>query len=284
MEWIDGSKWNYENVMNGVPEKGNNLMTYINTCGPKNERGRFCGLYFDDTAKVLVQVALGLAHLHRSGIIHRDIKASNVLVGESLDHVVLADYGAVTKPREEELDTAGFRLSRSLSSDQGTVNFRAPELVFAEELGEGHAIYNANVDVFGMGVLLYLMVTGRIPQNDAVTLCMFSDHHTEGIFPGEAEAHVELPLELLKNEMWVSAAKVPADCQGQWRSSDEMRRLAKMTAMMLKVDPNERISIRKFLAAKVLNRHAKQFANMAHVSLQLHADLQAASPIPFLND
>ncbi|KAJ1819537.1 Cell cycle serine/threonine-protein kinase cdc5/MSD2 [Coemansia sp. RSA 2598] len=92
------------------------------------------------------QLAGGIAALHRAGIIHRDIKHSNLLL-DSMNRIKIADFGLSTIVESAE--------DRKLSF-LGTPNFLAPELVTKG----GHSF---GVDVWAAGVLLFVMLYGRPP-------------------------------------------------------------------------------------------------------------------------
>ncbi len=101
------------------------------------------------------QIAAGLAAAHRQGVIHRDVKGSNVLLVKRPDgstRAVVSDFGlALGTPAEDP----GAEVP-SPSRLEGTPLFMAPEQV------RGEAV-SAATDVYALGVLLYQMLTGRWP-------------------------------------------------------------------------------------------------------------------------
>jgi hypothetical protein len=87
----------------------------------------------------------GLVALHRAGIVHRDVKPSNVMVGDD-GRIVLLDFGVVT-------DVASDETRREVV---GTLTYMAPEQVTAGEVGPA-------ADWYALGVVLFEAMTGDVP-------------------------------------------------------------------------------------------------------------------------
>ena len=101
-----------------------------------------------------VQVAAALEAVHRQGIIHRDVKPSNVfLVDWRLDRVKLLDYGVARQTGMEKLTWTG--------SVVGTPSYMAPEQA------RGERTLDARADVYSLGALLFHCLSGRPPFEGA---------------------------------------------------------------------------------------------------------------------
>ncbi len=114
------------------------------------ERGR---LHLDEALSVLRQLlaALDCSHLH--GVVHRDIKPSNLMVVEPL-HVKVMDFGVA------RIEDAAFTQVGTLL---GTLSYMSPE-----QMG-GEAV-DARTDLWAAGVILYELLTGRLPFAGATSL------------------------------------------------------------------------------------------------------------------
>ena len=95
--------------------------------------------------RMIAQLCRALDYLHARGVLHRDIKASNVLVDLERDHLTLLDFG-VARPFADLREGA----------TAGTIAYIAPEAIQGATL-DGRA------DLYSLGVLLYLLATGKRP-------------------------------------------------------------------------------------------------------------------------
>jgi hypothetical protein len=106
---------------------------------------------------LLKQIASGVAALHRAGVVHRDLKPGNVLLGSD-GRPRIADFG-IAALRDNHVDALGATRDQLTAAGAllGTPIYMAPELARGAE--------NASVasDVFAFGVLAYEMLTGKLP-------------------------------------------------------------------------------------------------------------------------
>ena len=99
------------------------------------------------------QLLAGLSHAHGQGVIHRDIKPGNIMLGEATglgDHVRIFDFG-LAKLHDPELDG-----EPSMAAIVGTPAYMAPEQTRAEKV-------DARVDLYAAGVVLFEMLCGQKP-------------------------------------------------------------------------------------------------------------------------
>jgi serine/threonine-protein kinase len=100
------------------------------------------------TTHLIAQIAAALDHAHQRGIIHRDVKPSNVLLDDG-EWAQLADFGlARTAGRRSSLDDQRHEHGHARLPIAGT--------------GSGETI-DRHADIYSLGVMLYEMVTGRLP-------------------------------------------------------------------------------------------------------------------------
>ncbi|MFH0244746.1 Stk1 family PASTA domain-containing Ser/Thr kinase [Streptomyces sp. HK10] len=110
-----------------------------------------------------VLAALGAAHL--AGLVHRDVKPENVLIGDD-GRVKVADFGLVR--------AVGSRTSASTGSVLGTVSYLAPEQI-------EHGTADARADVYACGVVLYEMLTGSKPHAGGTPAQVLYQHLQEDV-------------------------------------------------------------------------------------------------------
>jgi tRNA A-37 threonylcarbamoyl transferase component Bud32/TolB-like protein/tetratricopeptide (TPR) repeat protein len=105
----------------------------------------------DDAVRILRDVADALAHAHRQGIVHRDIKPDNVLLSDR--NAIVTDFG-VAKALSE---SAGGSLSTSTGLAVGTPAYMSPEQATADPTADHRA------DIYAFGVLAYELLVGSPP-------------------------------------------------------------------------------------------------------------------------
>jgi serine/threonine protein kinase len=115
-----------------------------------------------EVAGIYQQLLDAVEYAHDEGLIHRDIKASNVLLElrrSGPPYVYLADFGLVRPLRPDKMDDTG-KIGKPIPLDQvpGTPQYMAPE--------QTYGIVTPQTDIYALGVLLYQLLTGELPYHD----------------------------------------------------------------------------------------------------------------------
>lgn len=115
------------------------------------------------TERVAREIAAGLAHAHAAGIVHRDLKPSNVLF-DSEGRAKLADFGIARALGQATITDVG--------TVMGTAAYLSPEGAEGRPLGPP-------ADVYAFGVVLYRLVTGRLPFTGETALEVALKHQRQ---------------------------------------------------------------------------------------------------------
>ena len=147
----------------------------------------------DATVRVARDLAAGLAHAHARGVVHRDLKPANVLF-DGAGHAKIADFGIARMGGGSGITNPGIVL--------GTASYLAPEQAAGETA-------TAATDVYAFGVILFRMLTGRLPfeSRDALELVAM---HRDRTPPAVTEFRDDPPARL-ESLAFAALAKSPAD-------------------------------------------------------------------------
>ncbi len=141
---------------------------------------------------ITLQILKAARFAHRRGVIHRDLKPHNVLIDDG-DHAKVTDFGIARAGASDMTETG---------SIMGTAQYLSPEQA------QGHAV-NPTSDLYSIGVILYEMLTGRVPfeAESAVTIAI--KHVSEAPVP-PSQINPAVPPELEQVVLW-TLNKNPAD-------------------------------------------------------------------------
>jgi len=135
-------------------------------------------------AAIAAQVARGLAAAHQRGIIHRDVSSRNILIGRE-GRAQIADFGIAHAILEDGLPTG----TKGSAAPPGTAHYVAPEVAAG-------APATASSDLYGLGVVLFELLTGRRPAlrgaDDAVPSprTLRPDSRCVGVVCGQSWANI----------------------------------------------------------------------------------------------
>jgi WD40 repeat protein/tRNA A-37 threonylcarbamoyl transferase component Bud32 len=214
-----------------------------------------------DAARILGQVASALDAAHARGLVHRDVKPSNLLLDtgarpDGSDHVYLADFGLTKRVSEE----TGIADDGHL---MGTIDYVAPEQIAGEEI-DGRA------DLYSLGCVLYECLVGRPPfRGDSDVAVVFAHLEIEPSPPSAQRPELPAALDA------VIARALAKDPQQRYPSCRELARAALAVAVdegnRLLVDVASRAAAGRSDLSEVEAELAGQVIDLQHVREQARA-------------
>ncbi len=215
--------------------EGITLKTYIEKKGQ---------LSFKEAVSIAIQVGRGIEAAHNKNIVHRDIKPQNIMISTE-GKVKVTDFGI-----------ARAATSNTISSDvMGSVHYSSPEQA-------RNGFVDGKSDIYSLGIVMYEMVTGRVPFDGDTTVAVAIQHLQEEMVPPSVYAP-NLPI---------SMEKIILKCT----QKNPDRRYSSMTALLADlrkalISPNEDFVVMvplanqdktRVIGADDLNQIKKQTANV----------------------
>jgi eukaryotic-like serine/threonine-protein kinase len=111
--------------------------------------------------RIAIGVLDALDYIHTHGVVHRDLKPENIMVDDN-DNIKLIDFGIASDSAARRLTYANF------TATLGTPNYISPEQVKGKR-GDGRS------DIYSMGVILYEMLTGKLPFTGPTPMAAMND-------------------------------------------------------------------------------------------------------------
>jgi tetratricopeptide (TPR) repeat protein len=206
--------------------RGQTLQERVRSSGP---------MPISDALAIALQICAGIGAAHRSGLVHRDLKSSNIILtttGEpGIFEAKITDFGLARElPSDGDSIIASF-----VDSPSGTLAYMAPELL------EGRRA-NKATDLYALGVVLYRLVTARYPfeaQGDLVSAAMRLRHPA----PSPRKHVPNLP------RVWENAILACLAGDPRWRPAD-----ASIVAGLLQSVPSALWKQRTTVAGRYLSR------------------------------
>ena len=152
------------------------VMPYIEGETLRNRLSREGELPVSEITRILHQITDALAYAHAHGVVHRDIKPENILLSDR--HALLADFGVAKALSDLSTSgsTATTNLVTAIGSTVGTPTYMAPEQV-------GGSLVDHRADLYGVGVVAYEMIGGRLPFQTSSAQQMMAAHLTQAPDP-----------------------------------------------------------------------------------------------------
>ncbi len=209
------------------------VMRYLDagTLSDKMEKGR--PLPLNEIDRLFTQLAEALSYAHGFGIIHRDLKPSNALI-DSQGNLFLTDFGIA-----KLLESASPRLTQT-DAIMGTPAYISPEQAQANKVDQ-------RSDIYSLGIILYEMVTGRVPFEAETPLAVLLKHVGDQL-PPPSSIKPDVP-EAIEQVVLKALAKHPGDRYSTvaeflaaWKDALQEARSVQRTAGPSNAPPNQSLS------------------------------------------
>ena len=192
------------------------------------------------------QVCEGLAEAHRLGVIHRDLKPSNIMIDRE-GNVRIMDFGIARTIKERGITGEGVVI--------GTPEYMSPEQVEGKEVDQ-------RSDIYSLGVILYEMITGRVPFEGETPFTVGVKHKSE-IPKDPREFNPQIPedlsrvilqcLEKEKTQRYQSAGELRSALEGIEKGIPETSRIIPQRKPLTSREITVKFSLKKlFIPALVL--------------------------------
>lgn len=141
------------------------IMEYIDGITLKSYIERKGRLNFKEVLSIAIQVGRGIKAAHEKGIIHRDIKPQNVIIST-----------------EGKVKVTDFGIAKAVSSNtinaevMGSVHYTSPEQA-------RNGMVNYQTDIYSLGIVMYEMITGRVPYDGDTTVAIALQHLQSELIP-----------------------------------------------------------------------------------------------------
>lgn len=170
---------NIVNVYDVGEEAGNHyiVMELVEGITLKNYIERKGKLTIKEATSIAIQVSMGLEVAHNNDIVHRDIKPQNIMISKD-GKVKVMDFGIAKAATSETI----------ASNAMGSVHYTSPE-----QARGGYS--DAKSDIYSLGIVMYEMVTGRVPFDGETTVAVAVKHLQEEM-PSPKIFCPELPVSL----------------------------------------------------------------------------------------
>jgi len=171
------------------------VMRYLEAGTLKDRMTTGRPLPLNEIDRIFTQLASALSYAHSHGVIHRDLKPANVLI-DSQGNLFLTDFGIA-----KILESASTRLTET-DAIMGTPAYISPEQAQAQTVDQ-------RSDIYSLGIILYEMVTGRVPFIADTPLAVILKHVNDPM-PLPSSIKADIP-EAMERVLLKALAKNPND-------------------------------------------------------------------------
>ena len=181
-----GEKLDHPGVMKVLPNRDHSqfymAMEWVNGRLLRqilNEQGKFPA---EKAISITREIASALEYIHSRGVVHRDLKPENIMV-DAQGHIKLIDFGIAANVGSKRLTFAKF------SQTMGTPDYISPEQVKGKR-------GDARSDIYALGVMLYEMLTGKVPFTGPNAFVIMNDRLLNNpVPPREIDASISPQLQ-----------------------------------------------------------------------------------------
>jgi serine/threonine protein kinase len=189
--------------------EGDTLRTVLNSYRAAGEK-----IPTGHMLRILLDILAGLDYAHRAGIVHRDIKPTNIMLTKG-GQAVVTDFGIA-----QIVGGAQYTVSGAL---MGTLSYMAPEQGLTGKC-------DARSDIYSLGIIYYEMLTGQVPFDAETPLAVLMKHVNDPLpLPHRLDSNIPEPLERVALK---ALAKKP---ENRFQSAQEMYTALSDAAVQIKL-------------------------------------------------
>jgi len=146
------------------------------------------------------QISRALSHAHSKGIVHRDIKPQNIMVVKD-GSIKVADFGIAHLQNESNAEAP---------ETMGSIHYISPEQAHGDPV-------DARADIYSLGVVMYEMLTGRLPYDGDTVEAIAIQHLSQMLtLPGDIKSDIPVQLEN------ITLRAIATDINSRYQSADEL--------------------------------------------------------------
>ncbi len=182
------------------------------------------------------QICEGLTEAHRLGVVHRDLKSRNIMIDKE-GNAKIMDFGIARSLKTKGITDDGIMV--------GTPDYMSPEQVKGEET-------DPRSDIYSLGIILFEMVTGKIPFEGDTSFSIALKHKTE-LPPDPREFNTQIPEEFSR----VILKCLEKDREKRYQRADELA--SKLSKIEDEISTEERVIPRKKTRIEIPRKRRRRF-------------------------